>query len=217
MTGIQKYSPVTFESSVKQLDIRDNWKIVLAYQDEGPGPWLVDLSHKTRWDLQDSQIDDPSLSGLVVPPSPGGCLLAENRLINRMNRTQAAIWHLGVEEMTLADYNGFTDVTESTVFLALFGPDAFHVAEKLTALDLMDPARIAPFLLQGPLCHVPCQIVVLEKHADMSGGFLMTCSRGYADSMVHAVLDSGQEFGLRPAGETRFADWVRKIQNQAIN
>jgi len=217
MTGIQRYSPVTFESSVKQSDVRNNWKISLAYQDEGPGPWLVDLSHKTRWDLQDSQIDDPSLSGLVVPPSPGACLLTENRLINRMNRTQAAIWHLGVEEMTLGDFNGFTDVTESTVFLALFGPDAFHVAEKLTALDLMDPARIAPFLLQGPLCHVPCQIVVLEKHADTSGGFLMTCSRGYADSMVHAVLDSGQEFGLRPAGETRFADWVRKIQNQAIN
>ena len=71
MTGLQRYSPVTFESSVTQSEIRDNWQIVLTYQDEGPGPWLVDLSHKTRWDLQDSRIDDPSLSGLTVPPGPG--------------------------------------------------------------------------------------------------------------------------------------------------
>ena len=216
MTKTHRYSPVTFESSVKESEVRDNWKIVLAYQDEGSGPWLVDLGHKTRWDLQDSQIDDLSQSGLSVPLSPGTCFLTENRLINRMNRTQTAVWHLGIEEMTTPDFNGFTDVTESTVFLALFGPDAFHVAEKLTALDLMDSARTTPFLLQGPLCHVPCQIVILEKNADMSGGFIMTCSRGYADSMVHAVLDSGQEFGLRPAGEIRFSEWMQRLQAPAI-
>lgn len=211
MTGIQRYSPVTFKSSTQKTEIRDNWKIVLAYQEEGPGPWLVDLSHKTRWDLQDSQIDDPSPSGLSVPPGPGICLFTKNTMINRMNHTQAAIWHLGPEEMKLPDFKGFTDVTESTVFLALFGSDAFHVAEKLTALDFLDPVRKAPFLLQGPLCHVQCQIVILEKNTDMSGGLLLTCSRGYADSMVHAVLDSGAEYGLRPAGENRFTEWVLSL------
>jgi len=216
MTGIQRYSPVMFESSAQKTEIRDNWKIVLAYQEEGPGPWLVDLSHKTRWDLQDSQIDDSSSSGLSVPPGPGKCILSKNALVNRMNNTQASIWHLGTEEMAPPDFKGCTDVTESTVFLALFGSDAFHIVEKLTALDFMDPARTAPFLLQGPLCHVPCQIVILEKDMDMSGGLLLTCSRGYADSMVHAILDSGQEFGLRPAGETRFTNWVQSVQDQAM-
>ena len=213
MTGIRRYSPVMFESSGQKTEIRDHWKIVLAYQEEGPGPWLVDLSHKTRWDLQDSQIDDSSSSDLDVPSIPGTCLIKNMTIINRMNRTQAAIWHLGNEEMALPDFKGCTDVTESTVFLALFGLDAFHVAEKLTALDLTDPARTAPFLLQGPLCHVPCQIVILEKNADMSGGLILACSRGYADSMVHAILDSGAEFGLRPAGETRFAKWVQRLQS----
>ena len=211
MTDIPRYSPVTFKSRVHNFEMRDNWKIVLDYQDEGPGPWLVDLSHKPRWDLQDSQIDNPTSCGLAVPPRPGDCLLKENILINRLNRTQAAIWHLGVEEVCLPEFKGFTDVTESTVFLALLGPNVFHVAEKLTALDLMTPARTAPFVLQGPLCHVPCQIVVLERHANMSGGYLVACSRGYADSMVQAILSGGQEFGLRPAGETRFADWVQNV------
>ncbi|MBW2513353.1 MAG: sarcosine oxidase subunit gamma SoxG [Deltaproteobacteria bacterium] len=211
MAGIPRYSPVTFNSRVHTSEIRDNWKIVLGYQEEGPGPWLVDLSHKPRWDLQDSQIDNPSSSGLAVPRRPGDCLLKKDRLINRLNRTQATIWHLGIEEIRFPDFKGFTDVTESTVFLAFLGPNVFHVAEKLTALDLMSPARTAPFLLQGPLCHVPCQVVVLERHADMSGAYLLACSRGYADSMVQAILVGGQEFGLRPAGETRFANWVQNV------
>ena len=85
------------------------------------------------------------------------------------------------------------------------------MAEKLTNLDFMDPAKKAPFLLQGPFCHVPCQIVTLEKKADGSGGFLLTCSRGYGDSMVGAILEAGAEFGLKPAGEERFTAWMEGL------
>jgi len=173
--------------------------------------WLTVLSHKPRWDLQDSQIDDPADSGLTVPSTPGACLLEKDRLINRMNKTQSAIWHLGVSSVPMPKFSGFTDVTDATVFVALFGPQTFCVAEKMTALDLLDPAKTSPFLAQGPCCHVPCQIVTLDRHADMSGGFLLTCSRGYADSMIHAILDAGAEFGLRPAGETRFSEWVQTL------
>jgi glycine cleavage system aminomethyltransferase T len=63
---------------------------------------------------------------------------------------------------------------------------------------------------------VPCQIVTLDKSAgdggaDGAGGFVMTCSRGYAQSMVHAILDAGAEFGLRPAGEKRFDQWLATL------
>jgi hypothetical protein len=75
----------------------------------------------------------------------------------------------------------------------------------------MDPAKQAPFLLQGPFCHVPCQIVTLEKQADGTGGFLLTCSRGYGESMVGAILEGGAEFGLRPAGEKRFDKWMERL------
>jgi glycine cleavage system aminomethyltransferase T len=111
----------------------------------------------------------------------------------------------------MPDFSGYTDVTESTVFLAIFGPEVFLIAEKLTSLDFMDPGKKAPFLLQGPFCHVPCQIVTLDKSADGNGGFLLTCSRGYGDSMVHAVLEAGAESGLRPAGENRFNSWIQGL------
>jgi hypothetical protein len=209
MTMLKRLSPVFFEAKALKAEERENWEIVLSYENEGEGPWLTDLSHKPRWDLQDSQIGDPSISGLTVPSTPGDCLLEKDRLINRMNNTQASIWNMGTEPVQPPDFNGFTDVTDATIFLALFGQQAFSIAEKMTALDFMDPNKTAPFLLQGPCCHVPCQVVTVVKQADMSGGLLLTCSRGYAQSMVHAILDAGAEFGLKPAGETRFSEWLQ--------
>jgi hypothetical protein len=211
MAEIKRQSPVRFNVSPKNSEVRDNWTVALAYDDEGPGPWMVDLAHKTRWDLQDSGIGDLTVGELAVPADPGACTFAENTLVNRMNRTQASIYHLGASAPALPDFVGYTDVSESTVFVALFGPRAFRVAEKLSNLDFLDPAQQPPFLLQGPFCHVPCQIVTLEKTADASGGFLLTCSRGYGDSMVHAILEAGAEFGLRPAGENRFNTWIQGL------
>jgi glycine cleavage system aminomethyltransferase T len=108
-------------------------------------------------------------------------------------------------------FSGYTDVSESTVFLSLFGPNTFGIAEKLTNLDFLNPAFTAPFVLQGPFCHVPCQIVTLEKTPDGAGGLLLTCSRGYGDSMVSAVMKAGEAKGLRPAGEVRFMKWVEGL------
>lgn len=213
MAEIKRESPVQFNVSPLKAEVRDNWTVALAYDDEGQGPWLVDLAHKTRWDLQDSAIGEQTPCDLAVPETPGACNFDGSTLINRMNRTQASIYHLGTAAPELPDFAGYTDVSESTVFLALLGLGAFSVAEKLTNLDFMDPVKPAPFLLQGPFCHVPCQIITLEKSADASGGFLLTCSRGYGDSMVHAILEAGAEFGLRPAGENRFNSWIQGLQH----
>ena len=211
MAEIKRQSPVRFEARPLETEVRDDWTVALAYSDEGDGPWLVDLSHKTRWDLQDRDVGAMTVGDQAVPESPGSCILKNHTLINRMNATQASIYHLGTGAPDRPDAPGYTDVTEATLFVALFGPRVFRVAEKLTNLDFMDPAKQAPFLLQGPFCHVPCQIVTLEKQADGTGGFLLTCSRGYGESMVAAILEAGAEFGLKPAGEKRFDNWMERL------
>ena len=208
MADIRRESPVAFGASPLEVEVRGDWPVALAYDAEGDGPWVVDLSHKTRWDLQDGKVGDLTPLGRSVPANPGQSSLAEGILINRMNRTQTSIYHMGAEAPALPAESGYTDVTEATIFLAIFGPQAFLIAEKLTNLDLGDPKAETPALLQGPFCHVPCQIVTLEKGADGAGGFVLTCSRGYGESMVHAVLDAGAEFGLRPAGEKQFDKWL---------
>jgi hypothetical protein len=209
MVAIRRRTPVAFSSRPARTVIRDHWEIALAYDEEGPGPWLVDLCHQPRWDLQDGQIGDLNPA---VPDVPGACRLENQLLINRMNGTQAALWHLGSEEAPiLPDAAGYTDVTDATLFLALFGPRIFEVTEHLTNLDFGNPLRRTPFLLQGPLAHVPCQVVVLARGEDGSGGVLLTCSRGYAQDMVPVLLSAGAAHGLRPAGEKRFKSWLADL------
>jgi hypothetical protein len=211
MTEIQRRSAVRFEAGIDRSETRGGFTVVLAYAEEGSGPFLVDLSHVPRWDLQDKALDGIKPQGIKIPETPGACRLEDGILVNRMNRTQAAVWHLRGGEPKLPPEPGYTEVTDATVCLAMFGPQAFGVAEKLCALDLRDPRKTAPFLVQGPFSHVPCQMAVLEKDRGFGGGLVFTCSRGYAWSMLHAVLAAGAEFGLAPAGERRFIDWLDRL------
>jgi hypothetical protein len=211
MTEIRRRSPVQFKADIEKSEVRGGWTVVVAYEGEGEGPFLVDLSHIPRWDLQAKTIDEIQPLGMKIPGTPGECRLEDGILINRMNRTQAAVWHLRAGEPVLPPEPSYTDVTDATLCLALFGRDALTVVEKLCALDFRDPRKSAPFLLQGPLSHVPCQMVMLEKGEGFDGGLLFTCSRGYAQSMVHAVLGAGAEFSLKPAGKQRFTDWLGRV------
>jgi hypothetical protein len=40
---------------------------------------------------------------------------------------------------------------------------------------------------------------------------VVTCSRGYAHDMVHAIVGAGEEYGLRAAGEDRFLQMLSAI------
>jgi hypothetical protein len=208
--NIIRRSPVDFDSPVARFDERDNWKVAMAYEDEGDGPWLIDLSHRVRWDLQDQEIEQIQPWGAKVPQTPGRCAYHNGMLVNRMNRTQASLWHLSGSSPEFPGDVGYTDVTDATVFLALIGKNLRVLIEKLTALDFFNPGIQPPFLLQGPLSHVPCQCVMLERSPDRVS-LLFTCSRGYAADMVHAVLGAGTEFGLKPAGEAVFNQWINEM------
>ena len=210
MQNIVRQSAVSFDAIPVRTENRDNWSVVLEYEDQGTGPYLVDLSHRARWDFQDAEIGGIRTPGISVPEMPGQCIFENGFLINRMNRTQAAVWHLAGETPALPDNPAFTDVTDSTVFLAVFGPALFAILEKLTALDFLETSRKTPFLLQGPFSHVPCQIVTLDITPQRSG-VLMACSRGYARDMVGAILGAGSEFNLRPAGEQAFSGWLEEV------
>jgi hypothetical protein len=190
--------------------MRDHWTVVMEYEAEGEGPYVFDLSHRTRWDLQDKDLSGFQPLGIRVPDTPGQCIFENGVLVNRMNRTQAAIWHLGAENPVAPDGPAYTETTDVSVFLGLAGQNIFAIAEKLSALDFADRSKSAPFLLQGPFSHVPCQVVVLERTTERSG-ILLTCSRGYARDMTHAILAAGEEFGLQPAGETAFMRWIETV------
>ncbi len=205
--NIIRRSPVAFDSTPAQTEMRDSWNVVFEYENQGDGPWIIDLSHRARWDLQDREIDAIHPWGLNIPAAPGRCSYGHGVLINRMNRTQSSIWRINGDKLNPPEGTAYTDVTDATVLLAIVGKNLAALVEKLTSLDFFSPLNEPPFLLQGPLAHVPCQCVMLEKSPD-SSGILFTCSRGYGESMVEGILSAGAEFGLRPAGENALNKWL---------
>lgn len=213
-TEIKRRSPVAFNVRPAREVKREQWVIVREYENEGEGPHLIDLSHCSRWDLQDGDLNGDGAkwqsAGIPIPEQPGMCALKDRVMVNRMNNTQTAVWHLSGEKAELPPEVAYTDMTDATVFLALIGGDTFAITEKLTALDLSDPARKGPGLVQGPFAHVPCQIVVVANDT-AHPGILLTCSRGYAHDMVAAILEAGKEFELRPAGEFAFGRWLERL------
>ena len=211
MIELERISPVVYKSTPVKTENRDNWEVVMEYSGEGDGPYLIDLSHKPRFDLQDGELAARQPFGISLPETPGSSVFENGILANRMNRTQVSLYNLDNEDnSTIINEPGITDVTEATVFVALIGKDIFSICEKLSALDFMDPTRTAPFLFQGPFSHVPCQIVTLEREGD-NGGLVLTCSRGYGQDMIHSILQAGDEFGLKPAGEDRFTEWINSL------
>lgn len=205
---IQRKSPVHFPGRPARTETRQNWTVVLEYEGEGTGPWLVDLSHCPKWDIQNSGIAQLKPFGLTVPDTPGKSSIQNGVLINRMNRTQVSAWFLP-GQLPETPGGEYTETTEGQMLLGLLGRNIFSITEKLASLHFANPKSTVPFLLQGPFSHVPCQIVVLERDG-CDGALLLACSRGYAHDMVHAILDAGKEFGLQPAGEEAFRQVAKR-------
>ncbi|WP_419947623.1 glycine cleavage T C-terminal barrel domain-containing protein, partial [Candidatus Palauibacter sp.] len=204
-------SPVRFDATPARTERRAGWNVVLDYEsDRAPTDalrqaCLIDLSHRARWDVQHRDIRTVRPFGLDVPPAPGEVAIRNGLMINRMNGTQASIWHVGPgAPPAMPDGPHYTDTTDSHCWLALLGDAVQEVLESVTDLDLFDPARARPCLTQGPVLHVPCQVVTWRENA-----VLIAFSRGYGLTFVEALLESGRHAGLHPAGERVFADWVR--------
>jgi hypothetical protein len=210
MSAYRRRSPVQLSGRALKRVERGGWEVVLQYEgEEGPGPCFIDLSHRPKWFTQSGALGTIEPWGLRAPVIPGQVAFQDGFLVNRMGASQAAVWHLG-ESAPAGDAGeeaGLTDVTDGLLLVGVVGAQVFSIADKLTTLDLADPNCKAPFLLQGPFCHVPASVVVLNRQGD-EGAFLVACSRGYGHDMVEALTHAGESFGIRPAGESALAPWL---------
>jgi hypothetical protein len=203
-TAIKRYSPISISAPVQERAEAGGWDVVLRYVDEGLGPWVVDLSHRSKWDIQNASLDAVRIFGKSLPNTPGECAVIEGWLVNRMNGRQAAMWDIAAEKPgpPLEEHYA-TETTEGSCLLAIVGDKLRFVMEKLTSLDCFPPGKAAPYLIQGPVLHIPMQVVVFNSRV-----VLMAFSRGYGQALVEAIFGSCGEFSLRPGGERRFAEAI---------
>jgi len=197
MTEMIRQSPVIFDAEEEGTEMRSGWQVVRAYRGEADDSGLSDLSHWTKWDLQDRDLSRIPLEDIVLPESPGDVSVQSSRILLRLNRTQAVVWHTGNSTDAWPDHPAVTDVTDAYCLLGLFGPSTGRIMEKITALDLRPGGKTLPMLLQGPVLHIPMLVVVVDDRPAV----LMACARGYGQTVADAVRTAGAEFGLKPAGE----------------
>ena len=178
MESLRRYSPVKFKGTRARTRVRNGWEVVLEYEKEGTGPFLVDLSHIGKWDVQGEDLPSLRPAGLAIPEDSRQCLLTGDFLLNLIKWNWATIWHFSEEMPDFADEYPFTNVTEAYALLVLMGRETFSIMEKLTSLDLLSPERKPPFLIMGPVAHIRSQVVVLSKEEERSS-VLVACPRGY--------------------------------------
>ena len=207
MEQMKRYSPVTFVHTPARTQERNGWDVVLEYEDEATGPFLIDLSHIGKWDVQGESLSSIRPAGLDIPKDSEQCTVTDRYLINLIKWNWATIWHFSQDMPDFAGDFAFTNVTEAYALFALLGEEVFSIMEKVSALDLLSPERKPPFLTMGPVLHVRSQVVVLAREVD-SSAVLVACPRGYGQSMAEALLDAGKEWGLRPGGEDIFTGMV---------
>jgi len=203
MRRYTRSSPIRLPGRPGQTEFRQGWEVVLAYEEEKPGPFLVDLSHRPKWDVQDADLDRNRPGGLDFPETSNQCFLKDGLLVSRLNRTQAAVWSLGPEPLTPLETPAATDVTDASALLALVGPGTFDLMEKITRLDLQPRINKPPFLIQGPLLDIPAKMAVL-KNGREGPIILLAVSRGYGQSLAENLLKAGREIGFIPGGELVF-------------
>ena len=206
MQPIRRYSPVVFHQKPVEAEMRAGWKVVLEYEDEGQGPHLIDLSHVPKFDIQNDDLSHFRPGGQSIPQLPGACTIQDGWAISRLNRTQATIWFLSAGQPPILPEDEYTDITDAYTLLAIAGDDALAVMEKITSLDLAPRDRQPPFILQGPVLQIACQILVLAPDI-----VLIAFSRGYAQSMAEAILQAASPLQLQPAGDRIFQVMRRKM------
>ena len=177
------------------VELKDGWQVAVRYpqQAERSGNVLVDLSHWPTFEINGPETGAAliSLCGADVPLRK---IHGEGvQHVYRLTPSRAIVF--GGEAGSLANSaTGALDVTGGWSSLALIGPDAERILNKVTAVDLRERTLPVQSCCQGPIFGVNTLFGRLAGRFD-----LHVCSDS-SEFFWDVLMDAGAEFGLRPAG-----------------
>ncbi len=172
------------------LELIEGWQVAVRYPHppDRTSNALVDLSHVPTF-----EINGPETSAALISMCGGDVSLrkihsSDGRHVYRLTPVRAIVFG------KLSPGNGTIDVTGGWTSIALAGPDAERILNKVTAVDLRERTLPVQACCQGPIFGVN---TLFGRFADRFE--LHVCSDS-AEFFWEVLLDAGQEFGLRPAG-----------------
>jgi glycine cleavage system aminomethyltransferase T len=170
------------------LETAEGWQIATKYPKEPDrqSNALVDLSHWSTYEINgpETEADVISLCGVDVPPRT--IHVHKTRHVYRLSLSRAIIFGDPIA--------GTYDVTGGWASLALFGPDCQTILNKVTAVDLREKTLPIRGCCQGPIFGV---ITLFGRYPDH---MMLHISPDSAQFIWELLMDSGQEFNLRPVG-----------------
>ena len=177
------------------LEMLDGWEVAARYpkQPNRTENALVDLSHVPTF-----EINGPETNAALVSLCGTEVLLRKiysgvGRHVYRLTPSRAIVFG------NVLPSTGTIDVTGGWASLALLGPDAERILNKVTAVDLRERTLPVQACCQGPIFGVN---TLIGRFADRFE--LHVCSDS-AEFFWDVLLDAGAEFGLRPTGLECFA------------
>ena len=187
------------------VETLDGWQVAVRYpqQADRMGNALVDLSHVPTFEINgpDTGAALTAICGVDVPlrkiHSGDGrhvYRLTPSRVIVFGNVAELVRVRSGDPRSLTTSATDAIDVTGGWTSLALIGPDAERILNKVTAVDLRERTLPVQACCQGPIFGVN---TLFGRFADRFE--LHVCSDS-AEFFWDVLMDAGAEFGLRPAG-----------------
>lgn len=172
------------------VELFNGWQAAVRYpqQPDRTGNSLVDLSHVPTFEINGPETGTALTSICRVDVPLRKIHSADRRHVYRLTPTRAIVFG-NVPPSTEA-----IDVTGGWTSLALIGPDAERILNKVTAVDLRERTLPVQACCQGPVFGVN---TLFGRFADRFE--LHVCSDS-AEFFWDVLMDAGAEFGLRPAG-----------------
>ncbi|NLI80932.1 MAG: hypothetical protein GX443_04500 [Deltaproteobacteria bacterium] len=212
MMSMKRRSPLHMGLDPARVITVGGWEIALSYYGETTHSSLVvsDLSHIRKWSIQHRGLENVQVFGLPVPPRPRGVHATGGMVLARLGNSEARLMAWEGDFPSSAVEPFWTDVTDAAASLAVVGPRCYDLLGKLSSVDLgADPV---PSAAMAPLEDVTCLIIQLRGEHEIPG-LIISCARGYGHFLIHAILDSGREYGIQAAGWERFTRWARGMES----
>ncbi|MEK6260390.1 MAG: hypothetical protein AABP62_17360 [Planctomycetota bacterium] len=172
------------------VETLDGWQVAVRYppQPDRTGTALVDLSQVPTFEINGPKTGAAltSMCGAEVPLRK--IHSADGRHVYRLTPSRAIVFG------NVSPSADAIDVTGGWASLALIGPDAERILNKVTAVDLRERTLPVQACCQGPIFGVNTLFGRLADRFE-----LHVCSDS-AEFFWEVLMDAGQEFGLQPAG-----------------
>ena len=197
------------------VEMLDGWQVALRYpqQPDRTGNSLVDLSHVPTFEINgpDTGAALTSICGVEVPLRK--IHSTDVRHVYRLTPSRAIVFGKVAElvrvrsgsdprSLTTSATGAAIDVTGGWTSLALIGPDAERILNKVTAVDLRERTLPVQSCCQGPIFGVNTLFGRLAGRFD-----LHVCSDS-TEFFWEVLMDAGSEFGLRSAGWDIFQQMI---------